>query len=112
MALVRLTPSSLLQPSQTESVVERILEQMVFRTGRRPSHGETNSWRASLPVLAQDLADAGLPEVEMLVEHQLPLTSRRIDVVLAGFHPTTGDPSYVLVELKQWSHAAIFEDDP
>ncbi len=112
MALVRLTPSSLLQPAQTESVVERLLAQMLYRTGRHPSPGEANSWRASLPVLARDLIDAELPDIEMLVEHQLPLTSRRIDVVLAGFHPRSGEPSYVLVELKQWSAAAMFEEDP
>ena len=112
MALLRLSPSSLLQPAETESVVERLLAQMLYRTGRRPSPGEANSWRASLPVLARDLLDAGLPDVEMLIEHQLPLTSRRIDVVLAGYHPGTGEPSYVLVELKQWNHAGVFEDEP
>lgn len=112
MALLRLTPSSLLQPAESESVVERLLAQMLFRTGRRPSPGEAGSWRASLPVLARDLVDAGLPDVEMLIEHQLPLTSRRIDVVLAGYHPRTSEPSYVLVELKQWSRASVFEDEP
>lgn len=31
-------------------------------------------------------------------------------MVLAGRHPQTGDPSYVVVELKQWSRAERFED--
>ena len=53
---------------------------------------------------------AGLGDVEMLVEYQLPLTSKRADVVLVGQHPTTGGPSYLVVELKQWSHAEQFED--
>jgi DUF2075 family protein len=61
-------------------------------------------------VLAQDLNDAGLGQVEMLCEYQLPLTSRRIDAVLAGVHPQTGRDSYVVVELKQWSRAATFDD--
>ncbi|MEO3875902.1 DNA/RNA helicase domain-containing protein [Nonomuraea sp. B12E4] len=56
-------------------------------------------------MLARDLADAGLRRVEMLVEYKLPLTSRRADVVLAGVHPRTGEDSYVVVELKQWSRA-------
>ena len=46
----------------------------------------------------------------MLIEYQLPLTSKRADVVLAGKHPQTGNPSYVVVELKQWSEAERFED--
>ncbi|MGJ7440000.1 DNA/RNA helicase domain-containing protein [Aquipuribacter sp. MA13-6] len=72
---------------------------------------EQRSWRASLPVLAQDLMQAGLPEVELLIEYQLPLTSRRADVVLAGSHPKTGQASYVVVELKQWTAANAFEGD-
>ena len=73
--------------------------------GYRPSSGEVRSWSASLPVLAHDLCDAGLQNVEVLVEHRLPLSSKRVDAVLAGVHPTTGRPSYVIVELKQWTHA-------
>jgi len=46
----------------------------------------------------------------MLFEYQLPLTSKRADVVLAGQHPKTGGPSYLVVELKQWSHVERFED--
>jgi hypothetical protein len=38
----------------------------------------------------------------VLVEYQLPLTSKRADVVLCGVHPRTGQSSYVVVELKQW----------
>jgi len=46
----------------------------------------------------------------MLFEYQLPLTSKRADVVLVGEHPKTGGPSYLVVELKQWSNAERFED--
>ncbi|MDD2858522.1 MAG: DUF2075 domain-containing protein [Candidatus Nanopelagicales bacterium] len=65
-----------------------------------------------MPILVNDLVSAGLGEVEILVEHQLPLTSRRVDAVLAGQHPVTGRSSYVLVELKQWSGAEVYESDP
>ena len=80
--------------------------------GHRPAPAEIRSWDRSLVVLAQDLIDAGLGQVEMLVEHRLPLTSQRVDAVLAGWHPHTGDPSYVVVELKQWTSAELWEDDP
>lgn len=85
---------------------------MLYRTGRRAAPAEQTSWKRSLPALASDLADAGLGEVEMLVEYHLPLTSQRADVVLAGTHPRTGEASYVVVELKQWSAAYAFEGDP
>ena len=87
-----------------------IAEQMTIRTGSRPSPSERRSWERSIPALRADLISAGLADVEMLFEYQLPLTSKRADVVLAGQHPTTGGPSYLVVELKQWSHAERFED--
>src|SRR5262249_20031038 len=55
---------------------------------------------------------AGLGNVEVLLEHRLPLSSRRVDAILAGCHPVTRKPSYVVVELKQWSGADIYEGDP
>jgi hypothetical protein len=90
----------------------RLSEQMRTATGRRPSPSEIRSWERSLPILAQDLVQAGLDKIEVLIEHSLPLTSKRIDVLLAGQHPTTGQASYVVVELKQWSHAQPWEGDP
>jgi hypothetical protein len=89
----------------------RIAEQMRYHTGRRAAPAEFRSWERSLPILAQDLIQAGLDNVEVLIEHHLPLTSKRADVVLAGRHPKTGGPSYVVVELKQWSRAAAWQDD-
>jgi len=68
------------------------------------------SWSGSLPILAQDLLAAGLSNVEVMVEYRLPLTSKRADVVLAGRHPRTGLASYVVIELKQWSKAELYDD--
>jgi hypothetical protein len=83
---------------------------MAHRTGRRPSTSERRSWERSIPALRADLVAASLDEVEMLLEYQLPLTSKRADVVLVGQHPQTGGPSYLVVELKQWSQAERYED--
>lgn len=90
-------------------MAQRLAEQMSIQTGNSPSASERRSWERSLPALRADLVDAGLHGVEMLVEYQLPLTSKRADVVLAGVHPHTGHPSYVVVELKQWSRAEAYE---
>jgi hypothetical protein len=104
VTLLRTTPTILLGMT-SDSIAERLLAGML----RGVSPAEQNSWGRSLPVLAADLADAGLGQVEMLVEYHLPLTSQRADVVLCGTHPRTGQPSYVVVELKQWSAARSFE---
>lgn len=92
--------------------VELLSDKMRASTGRRPSPSESNSWAHSLPALRADLISAGLGSVEMLVEYQLPLTSKRADVVLVGEDPRSGGPSYLVVELKQWGEASTYEDDP
>jgi hypothetical protein len=90
-------------------LAELLSEQMQITMGRRPSASEFRSWRRSIPALRADLVAAGLGDVEMLIEYRLPLTSKRADVILAGEHPR-GGPSYLVVELKQWSAAEQFED--
>lgn len=111
----------LLFRESASSVATRILEGSLalhltenFRHlhGRNAAQSETRSWERSLPALVNALMDAGLGDVEVLIEYSLPLTSKRADAVLAGVHPTTGEPSYVVVELKQWSAAYPEEDEP
>lgn len=112
MALIRRSAASLAALADTGSVAELMLEQTLYGYGPRPSRGEARSWARSIPVLAHDLVQAGLGDVEVLLEHRLPLSSRRVDAILAGCHPRTHAPSYVVVELKQWSDADLYEDDP
>ncbi|SOD61069.1 hypothetical protein SAMN06297387_102485 [Streptomyces zhaozhouensis] len=90
----------------------RLTEQFVWVHGHRPGPSEVRSWERSIPVLASALNDAGLGQVEVLLEYGLPLTSKRADAILAGVHPETGLPSYVVVELKQWSSAEPDDEDP
>jgi hypothetical protein len=92
-------------------LAEILADHLKATTGRFPSASEKKSWPRSIPVLARDLVEAGLGKVEMLIEYQLPLTSKRADVVLAGVDARTGGDAYVVVELKQWSQADLYEDD-
>ena len=93
------------------SLVEQHLEAYFVGQGVGvPGPSERRSWSNSLPVIARDLIDAGLGDVEVMLEFRLPYTSRRADVVLAGVHPRRGDDSYVVVELKQWSRAHRHEE--
>jgi uncharacterized protein len=112
LALLRRSAASLAALAGTDSVAQLMFEQALYGNGARPSPAEARAWARSVPVLARDLVEAGLGDVEVLLEHRLPLSSRRVDAILAGRHPSTGAPSYVVVELKQWSDADLYEDDP
>lgn len=111
MPLLRTSARRLAELAKDGRVGAVLAEQMSFQMKRRASPAEIRSWDASLPVLADDLLQAGLDKVEVLLEYQLPLSSKRIDVVLAGRHARRDSPSYVVLELKQWTEAALFEDD-
>jgi hypothetical protein len=108
--LFRASAEALRSEAQSDRLARHLAEQYSFALGRRPSQSEVRSWERSLPVLAEDLRDAGLVDVEVLLEYQLPLSSKRVDALVAGVHPKTGRPSYVLIELKQWSQAEAHDD--
>lgn len=78
-------------------------EQALLQWEQRVGMSELVSWQHSLLQFLKDLVDGGLGVVEVLLEHQLPNSPKRMDAVLCGVHPETGAPSYVVVELKQWS---------
>ncbi|MEU4966774.1 DUF2075 domain-containing protein [Streptomyces smyrnaeus] len=93
------------------SLFFQLTEQFFHQHGHGVGSSEARSWERSIPALVTALNEAGLGEVEVLLEYALPLNSKRADAVLAGRHPATGEPSYVVVELKQWGQAEPDEED-
>lgn len=68
-----------------------------------PSPGEVTSWQNSLRAMSNIIQYADLMDHGILLEYQLPLTSRRMDFMITG----RGDDcveNAVIVELKQWQH--------
>jgi hypothetical protein len=68
-----------------------------------PGKSEVNSWRNSLQQMSNVFALANLEEQGVVVELQLPLTSKRLDVLVAG-RSENKQLNAVIIELKQWSH--------
>ncbi len=66
-----------------------------------PSPAEINSWRNSLRSISQIFQHAGLLDHGVLLEYQLPLTSRRLDCMICG-RDQQKDDNAVIIELKQW----------
>ncbi|MFF1466561.1 DNA/RNA helicase domain-containing protein [Streptomyces mirabilis] len=93
----------LVKESDTGMLGANLSRQFRIVHGYEVGESEQRSWRHSLPALADALVGAGLGSVEMLIEYQVPLSSYRVDALLCGVHPVTCEPSYVAVELKQWT---------
>lgn len=101
---------ALAKEAASNLLADNLAEQFQFSFGYAPGVSEKRSWARSLPALANTLIDAGLGDIEVLVEYPVPLSSYRVDAMLAGAHPKTGEPSYVLVELKQWTEITPVPD--
>ena len=66
-----------------------------------PSQAEVSSWRNSLRAISQIFQHAGLLDHGVMVEYQLPLSSRRLDCMICG-RDGAGADNAVIIELKQW----------
>jgi len=87
----------------TRNLIAGKLSDRFFQHFRyRPSSSEVASWQNSLRAMSQALQLGGLTEQGILVELQLPLTSRRLDCLVTGT-TSAGAPASVIVELEQWT---------
>jgi uncharacterized protein len=77
---------------------------------RRVSPAEYRSWQQSLNYLKNSFEYTGLQDNKIIIEYQLPYSTRRIDVLLFGRNHRQNE-SVVLMELKQWSNENV-EDCP
>lgn len=84
----------------TQARIANLLSDRFFDEFRyRPAPSEVTSWRNSLAAMANVLQLADLRDQGVLVELKLPLSSKRLDVMVTGSNRTTGDAA-VVVELN------------
>ncbi|MEU4235671.1 hypothetical protein AB0F17_66395 [Nonomuraea sp. NPDC026600] len=90
---------------------EDLVRALVRRAGEvyqiAVSDPEKQSWRASIKTVVDVLLMAGLGDVMVLLEMSTLSSDARIDMLLVGSHPDTGELSAVTVENKQWSKLAV-----
>lgn len=67
----------------------------------KPSPNEVIAWRNSLRAVSGIFQEANLNDHGVILEFQLPLTSRRLDCLICGKDNHARDNA-VIIELKQW----------
>ena len=87
--------------SQRNQIAERLKGAFFSYYRYHPSPAEVNSWRNSLRAMADVLQIGGLQEQGVMLEYQLPLSSKRLDCMLCGTDDRNAQRA-VIVELKQW----------
>jgi uncharacterized protein len=70
---------------------------------KRVNPSEYRAWQQSLNFLKNSFEYSGLSDNRIIIEFELPYSTRRIDVLLFGTDHRKSD-SVVLMELKQWSN--------
>jgi hypothetical protein len=108
-ALLRETANRVKEMALSKTLVEKLSAQMLFQMGNSPSPAEKRSWENSLVEICEILILCGLGEVNLLIEYQLPYSSKRIDVIAIGSNPKNESPTIIVIELKQWTNASLIE---
>jgi hypothetical protein len=102
MRLYSGTTKSLIDDSTHNRIAAKLRDSFFIEFRYQPSVGEVNSWNNSLRAVSQVFQAAALLDHGVLLELQLPLTSKRLDCLVTGYDYKKG-PNAVIIELKQWS---------
>jgi len=91
-------------------IADRAAEKYQAYYKRRPGDSEYRSWVQSLAILNNSFLYAGLKDNHIIVEYELPYSSRRIDVLIFG-NDSEGKENIVVMELKQWSNKNVKDSE-
>jgi hypothetical protein len=108
-ALLRESANRVKEMAVNDTLVEKLSAQMLFQMGNSPSPAEKRAWKNSLIEMSEVFIECGLGEITLLVEYQLPYSSKRIDLVAIGSDPKNETPAVMAIELKQWTSASNYE---
>lgn len=103
------TTPDFLRDTTHNAIAQRLSDAFLHHFRYRPSENERRSWHNSLRAFADVVRHGELLDHGILIEYQLPLTSRRLDAMLTG-RDGSRDRA-VIVELKQWDTATIGSAD-
>lgn len=90
-----------IQATTRNQIAEHLRDAFFTYYRYNPSPAEVSSWRNSLRAMKDVLTIAKLQDHGIVLEYQLPQSSKRIDCIVCGKDAAKADQA-VIVELKQW----------
>lgn len=95
----------------TNNIDNIILSQFEKKLNKSTSLSEQRSWKESMTFMDRILNTSDVPDsCGVVIEFQIPMTSKRIDFILTG-QDQEGKDNAILIELKQWETAELTEED-
>jgi DUF2075 family protein len=101
MRLYAGTTAGLIEDTTKDRIATKLSDAFFHEFRFHPGSSEVNSWRNSLRAVSQVFQEGDLLNNGLILEFQLPLTSRRLDCLVTG-HNDLRRENAVVVELKQW----------
>lgn len=101
MRLYSGTSQQFIEDTIQNQITEKLRQAFFLNYRYYPSVGEVRSWRNSLRAVKDVFQLAKLVDHGIILEYQLPLTSKRLDCLICGRDYTSKDNA-VIIELKQW----------
>jgi len=95
------TSIDFIDQTQRNQISTRLADSFFDHFRYKPGDSEVRSWQNSLVRVASVMELGDFRDQGVIVEYQLPLTSKRLDVMLTG-HGSGGVAGAVVLELKQW----------
>ncbi len=95
----------------TNNISDIIHTAYFTKLGRSTSKNEILAWQNSMMYMNTVLSDNDIPKnAKVSIEFQIPLTSNRIDFIIAGNNHNNRE-QVLIIELKQWSKASLTNED-
>ena len=88
-------------------IADEIDDAFFLYLGRHTSPNEKASWKNSMMHMYKVVDTSEIPDdAEIAIEYQIPLTSKRIDFIIAGVDDNNKG-NIIIIELKQWETAKL-----
>lgn len=101
MRLYSASSREFIEDNVRNQIADKMKEAFFKYLRYNPSPNEVNSWRNSLRALSLLFQSADLLDHGIILEYQLPMTSKRLDCLICGSDFDNNDNA-VIIELKQW----------
>lgn len=102
MIIYRNTTGGFIQDVRNNLIADKIQDAFFAHCINHNNDAEYRSWANSMQYMRNVLEDASIPtDCRIAIEYQIPLTSKRIDFLIAG-EDEHAQQNVVVIELKQW----------
>jgi hypothetical protein len=99
-----------IKDNQQNIIVEKLSKEFFKHYRQNPQPSEALSWKNSLKEVSNIFDRLKFYDHGILLEYQLPLTSKRLDCLICG-KDNLDEENAVIIELKQWTETLDAEGD-